>query len=355
MLTKKTQGGGTKPTDNQKYINEFLKFCNVDKVLRIKSVRQYKSDLDEFATLYQDRDILKLKEIDIRNYKYQLVERKLAIRTINRKLSTIRTFYNYFLNSESHKTVTRNPVTNVKSIRLPKCDPIILSESQAETLLDGILLTGRYAFRDYAIFCTFLFTALRVSELINLKLSDLDFDNHVLRVVNGKGGKDRTVPMIPRLENALKLYLTQGISYRRIRVPKRKKEKYIERLEPSKCGRAFFIQPGVDDIDYVFLSQGGTKFSPEGVNYLFKEYAKDFGIFRERLSLHALRRSCLTFLYRQGVDLFILREISGHSNITTLQHYLRIDQKNVLSAMEKNPLAKQGFDLRLMDLVRFGK
>lgn len=80
--------------------------------------------------------------------------------------------------------------------------------------------------------------------------------------------------------------------------------------------------------------------------------SRKLGIYREGLSPHALRRSCLTFLHKPGVDLFVLKEISGHVRIQTLQHYINVDKSKVAAAMEKHPLAMQGIDLGLVDLVR---
>lgn len=233
----------------------------------------------------------------------------------------------------------------INPIPIPSTMPITLGEQQAKTLLDGIMLTGRYAVRDYAIFATFLYTGMRVSELINLKTYDVNFEAGYIHVRDGKGGKDRVIPMIPKLANALQLYLQTGVVYQE--ASKNDSRSGISRY---KCGRQYFIH-GTDD-QTLFLTQEGKPYSRKGIDWLFKGYTQKLGIFRDGLSLHALRRSCLTFLHKQGVDLFILKEISGHARIQTLEHYLAIDNSKVLDAMKIHPLHNHQIDRGLVEIVR---
>lgn len=226
---------------------------------------------------------------------------------------------------------------------MPRTVPITLGEQQAKTLLDGIMLTGKHAVRDYAIFATFLYTGLRVSELINLKTYDINFEDSYIHVRDGKGGKDRLIPMIPQLANALQLYLQTGVVYDELAKSQSKISRY-------RCGRTYFVQ-GTDD-QTLFLTQFGTPYSRKGIDCLFKGYAQRLGIYKEGLSLHALRRSCLTFLHKQGVDLFVLKEISGHARVQTLEHYLAIDNSKVLEAMRSHPLHNHQIDRGLVEMVR---
>ncbi len=112
--------------------------------------------------------------------------------------------------------------------------------------------------------------------------------------------------------------------------------------------------PGVEHNNALFLTRRGTPFTERGVDYLFKSYARKFGLYHERLSLHVLRRSCLTFLYKQGVDLFVLKEISGHARVQTLEHYINVDKSKVATAMTQHPLANRGLDPRLVEMIRGG-
>lgn len=340
-----------KRDQNEAYINEFLLYLSSDKGCSPNTIKMYREDLEALSGSWPTKDFLDASEKDIRDYKYALVEKGLAPRTINRKLAVIRSFYNYFVNSDQWQ-LGRNPGRNIPSIKVPTTEPVVMNEYQAETLLDGILLTGQFAARDYAIFSTFLFTGIRVAELIHISMVDVDFANSLIHIRNGKGGKDRSIPLIPRLENALRMYLNNGAVYDPLVVKGKRKTKTENHLAKNKCGRAYFEKYGVDNHDYLFLTKYGCGFTEKGIDYLFKKYTKHLGIYRKGLSLHALRRSCLTFLYKQGVDLFILKEISGHVRIQTLEHYLHIDKSKVAEAMTKHPLADHGMDMRLIDLVR---
>jgi site-specific recombinase XerD len=248
----------------------------------------------------------------------------------------IRSFYDYFVDQDDWK-IYKNPAKNVQRMKVPKTIPVTLKEEDAETLLDVIYIKSPYAVRDYALFATFIFTALRVSEVINLEISDLDFAKGKILVRQGKGQKDRIVPMIPRLANILKRYLKIGISYTK-----------DGRINKSRSGREYFLTNHENQA--LFLTKNGERFTEKGVEYIFKKYTKMIGIYRKGLSLHAMRRSCLTFLYRAGVDLFVLKEISGHVRIQTLENYIVVDEEKVMNAAMKHPLADREIDQRLVDL-----
>ncbi|NOU54902.1 tyrosine-type recombinase/integrase [Brevibacillus borstelensis] len=329
---------------NDLYIREFMLFMRSDKGARPKTLTGYETDLKRFAAHFKTRDLLELRQQDIREYKFGLVDKGLAPRTVNRAISVIRSFYEYFVDHDDYDIV-KNPAKNIQGMKVPRTMPITLGEQQAKTLLDGIMLTGRYAVRDYAIFATFLYTGMRVSELINLKTYDVNFEDNYIHVRDGKGGKDRVIPMIPQLANALQLYLQTGVVYQE--ASKRDSRSGISRY---KCGRQYFAH-GVDD-QTLFLTQEGKPYSRKGIDWLFKGYTKRLGIYKDGLSLHALRRSCLTFLHKQGVDLFILKEISGHARVQTLEHYLAIDNSKVLDAMRAHPLHNHQIDRGLVEMVR---
>ena len=331
---------------NDQYVREFLLYMKSDKGARPNTLTGYETDLRRFINHFSTKDVLELRQQDIREYKFSLVDAGLAPRTVNRHMSVIRSFYEYFVDHDDY-AIVKNPAKNIQGMKVPKTVPITLGEQQAKTLLDGIMLTGRYAIRDYAIFATFLFTGIRVSELIALKTYDINFEEGYIHVRDGKGGKDRVIPMIPQLANALQLYLQNGIVYVEF---KKKTGKSQHQINRYRCGRKYFVTDKDDQT--LFLTKDGKPYSEKGIDWLFKAYTRKLGIYKDGLSLHALRRSCLTFLYKQGVDLFILKEISGHARVQTLEHYLAIDTSKVSDAMKKHPLYSHQIDHRLVDMVR---
>lgn len=334
-----------KSDENALLTREFLLYMKSDKGCSPKTVAAYSQDLKEFIAYFQNQNLLELKETDVRNYKFYLVDKGNAPRTVNRKLSVIRSFYSYFVNHDDWD-VYKSPARNVQKMKIPKTIPVTMSESEAETLLDGILLLGTYATRDYALFSTFLFTGIRVAELINLNVSDINFDTGMILIRQGKGNRDREIPMIPRLVESLKQFLYAGTAY--LAPNKTKNNRSI--VNKQKSGREYFLHNSENQS--LFLTKYGDRYSEKGIDYLFKQYINKLGIHKEGLSLHALRRSCLTFLYRQGVDLFALKEISGHVKIQTLEHYIAVDYEKVKTVASKHPLANRGINQKLVDLVR---
>ncbi|MGG0939168.1 tyrosine-type recombinase/integrase [Brevibacillus centrosporus] len=332
---------------NLALIRQYLLFLKSDKGCSDKTISAYTNDLKHFMEFFPNKNILKeLTETDIRSYKFHLVEKGNSPRTVNRNLSVIRSFYDYFVNHDDWN-IHKSPARNVQKMKVPQTVPITMNESEAEALLDGIVLLGRYAIRDYAIFLTFLFTGMRVSEVINLTVGDINFNNETILIRQGKGAKDRHVPMIPRLADALRFYIETGTSYF---IPQKERKNSRVRVDLARSGRGHFVRDKDEQI--LFLTKYGKVFSEKGIDYLFKNYTRLLGIHKQGLTLHALRRSCLTFLYREGVDLFVLKEISGHSKIQTLQHYLAIDPVKVKLAANKHPLARRGLDHRLVSLMR---
>jgi len=329
---------------NDLYVREYLLFMRSDRGARPRTLKGYEGDLKRFVALFKTRDLLELRQQDIREYKFSLVDSGLAPRTVNRAISVVRSFYEYFVDHDDYD-IAKNPAKSIQGMKVPKTIPVTLGEQQAKTLLDGIMLTGKYAVRDYALFATFLYTGIRVSELISLKTYDINFEDCYIHVRDGKGGKDRIIPIIPQLANALQLYMQTGIVY-----DEAIKNESRSAISRYKCGRKYFVT-GPDD-QTLFLTQYGQQYSRKGIDWLFKGYTKKLGIYKDGLSLHALRRSCLTFLHKQGVDLFILKEISGHAHVSTLEHYLAIDTSKVLDAMKQHPLSRHQIDQGLVNMVR---
>lgn len=336
-----------KNSANEVYLREFMLYFKGDRGARPRSVTAYERDLREFIESFPTSDVLELRQAQIRDYKFELVNRGLAPRTVNRKITVLRSFYQFFVEEDDYDIV-KNPAKNIKLVPVPKTIPITLGESQAKTLLDGVMLIGRYALRDYAIFSTFLFTGLRVSEICRLTVHDVNFDDNLLYVRDGKGGKDRVVPLVGQLSSTLQLYMKSGTVMMDEEVRKKKKKR--SRVDRAWCGRGFFVNDRSDST--LFLTKYGGAFGREGIDFLFKDYTRKLGIYKPGLSLHAMRRSCLTYLYKNGVDLFVLKEISGHSSMDTLRHYLSIDDSKLHESIKKHPLSNRSIDFELVNMVR---
>lgn len=341
-----------KNDENSYYIKEFLQHMKSDKGCRPKTVISYLSDLTEIKDFFVNRNLLELKESDIRRYKFHLVERDLAPRTVNRRISVIRSFFTYFVYSDEYEQIYKNPARNIPSMKIPSKKPITMSENQSENFLTSIILIGRYGLRDYALFSTFLFTGMRISEVAALKIQDIDFDRGVIEVRDGKGGKDRTIPMMPRLSQTLSLWINNEVAYdeKVIKMKTKQKKKLV--INKAKSGRKLFLDGTGSDEDFAFITKYGKPFSHKGIAYLFQRYIDIANYTKDGLSPHAMRRSFLTHLKRQGVDLFTLQKISGHARVATLEHYLEIDDKEVAAAVDMHPSSNRGLDWNMIDTLR---
>lgn len=334
-----------KTEQNDRYIHEFMTYFKGDRAARPKSVTVYQKELNKFRNHFPSQDLLTLKETDLRQWKQTLVIKGLAARTINQRLSVTRSFYKYFVDTEGYEEIlVRNPMRNVKNVRIPKKEKVVFSQQQAEGLMTGVMQTAVFALRDYCIWLTFLTCALRVSELINLNVDDVDFDRDIILIRDAKGGKDRLVGMPRRLRDALHTYLVRETT---------KRDDNKHRIDRKRAGWKFFAKGSSQEIhgNALFLTQNGERFTDNGVSYLFKEYAKKLGMYKQGASLHALRRTAATLMHKEGVDVFVIQEVLGHSNLSTTREYIQLDKSRVIAASEKNPLSK-GVDILMLEKMR---
>ncbi|MCG6197263.1 site-specific integrase, partial [Anoxybacillus sp. LAT_38] len=125
-----------KTQTNDLYVREFLLYMKSDKGARPKTLTGYEMDLRRFIGHFPTQDVLELRQQDIREYKFSLVDAGLAPRTVNRHMSVIRSFYEYFVDHDDYD-ITKNPAKNIQGMKVPKTVPITLGEQQAKTLLDG--------------------------------------------------------------------------------------------------------------------------------------------------------------------------------------------------------------------------
>jgi site-specific recombinase XerD len=331
-----------KTKENEKYIIDWLKYLKSEKAVSFNTIKTYRNHLNNLIKYMPLKPLEKITYEDLNQFKsYLFDQKKRQESTVNHCFITIKSFFDYLIDYKDEINIRKNPAKFIKKLREPKKMPIVISERQAENLLDNILLFGRYALRDHAIFSTFLFTGMRVSELINLKIYDLDFSNRLIHIRNAKGKKDRIIPMESSFARILERYINTDKHY---------SINNNQKTLLYKSGRKYFLK----DINEksVFLTKSGEHFSEKGIEYLFKVYTKSAGIYREGLSIHALRRTCLTMLYKKKKDLFALMQISGHSSVKTLERYLSIDNQQIIDLMDHHPLKDRGIDIELINKMR---
>lgn len=218
----------------------------------------------------------------------------------SRKVSTLRSFFNYLCNKQ--KYFFPNPVIDLEMPKLPKRNPHYLDWDEALDLLKGI--KGRHRERDFAIITLFLNCGMRLSELTQIKIKDIKNDS--VRII-GKGDKERTIYLNKACMKAISQYLG--------------------------------VRPESDS-PYLFLSQQNAQISNRGVQHLVKKHLTACGLNTDEISVHKLRHTAATLMFKYGnADIRSVQEILGHQNVATTQIYTHVDESLLRDTMNNNPLA----------------
>lgn len=308
-------------------IREFLGYTETIKGKSPKTVEGYYIDLRTFFRfIKKSRGLvsaaLPFEEINIDDVNLELVktitltdvyeflsyiksERANEAATRSRKVSSIRSFFNY-LTSKAGK-LEENPVLELEPPKLKKRLPKYLTLEQSLELLQSV--DGQYKERDFLILTLFLNCGLRLSELCSLNVSDIR-DDGTLRVT-GKGNKERTIYLNDSCKTAIKEYLAK---------------------RPVD---------GVKDKNALFLSARKSRITGRGVQYIIDGYLDKIGLSNQGYSPHKLRHTAATLMYQHGgVDVRVLKDILGHENLNTTQIYTHVSDTQMEKAVRANPLSK---------------
>ncbi len=279
-----------------RYIDEFIDYLSLERGLSQNTVFSYRRDLNKFAQYVENNqitDFLTPEREHFLGFIYELKEKKLKSSSIARNIVVLKVFYRYLV---SQRYVKKDPAELLESPRLWHYLPDVLSVGEVESFLDVIRGDKVKDLRDRACFELLYATGMRVTELVELKLKDVDLKLGVIRCL-GKGQKERIIPMGGCAQFALVEYLNRG----RGRLLKNKESKHL------------------------FLSRFGTKITRQMIWKLIKKYAILANI-SKRVSPHTLRHSFATHLLERGADLRIVQELLGHSNIATTQIYTHMNK-----------------------------
>ncbi|MCC8122590.1 MAG: tyrosine recombinase XerC [Oscillospiraceae bacterium] len=220
-----------------------------------------------------------------------------------RKISTIRSFYKYLTNKA--KLLDHNPMQDLDSPRQRKSLPRYLTLKQSLALLEHVDGTNKE--RDYCILTLFLNCGIRISELAGLNLKDVQGDQ--LRVL-GKGNKERIVFLNAACLAAIQDWL------------------------------AVRDTTAVSDPNALFLSRTRKRMTTDGIHYMVKQRLKKAGLDSTQFSSHKLRHTAATLMLQNGVDVRTLQEVLGHEHLNTTQIYTHVDNENLRTAAQANPLGK---------------
>ena len=270
-----------------------------------KTLRAYGDDLTQFLSFVEKNRVdwdspTRFERGDIEGFMQYLAAQRMTGVTRVRKLAAIRKFFTFL---EENKILAANPANAVKGARREEKEPNILFKEQYKALLyeasDNI--------RDYAIIQTFLQTGIRLSELVNLQVDDIDFEHRILTVRQGKGKKDRQIPLVDEAIKALRNYMR----YRNTEL--------------------------ILDDDTFFLAKNGTSMNVSTVKYLVAKYVKKAGI-RKKVSVHTLRHTFGAHKADKHMSLATLQELMGHKKKETTLKYIHLAKTNLRTEMMQTAL-----------------
>ena len=281
-------------------IDSFLDSLYIEKGLSNNTVSSYKNDIKSFFLWLDENSFnpLNINASDANNYVSKLFGDGLKSSSVNRKISAIKSFYIFL---QKKKIIMKSPIADIVMPKQEKYLPVSMSEKEVERLLNSPDLNIQIERRDKAMIEVLYATGIRISELTNLKLTDLDINRSVLKVF-GKGSKERLVPFGEKAAESLNLYLTD-----------RKDLKSKE----------------------IFLSNRGTKISRSAFWQRIKIYTKRENL-KISISPHTLRHAFATHLLNRGADLRSVQILLGHSDLSTTQIYTHIAKQRLGEILKKH-------------------
>ena len=278
-------------------LESFLDYLSIERGLAQNTIISYKYDLIKYITFLKKKKISSFNQTNkvlINNFFVYLRGKSLEINSISRNLVAVKMFYRFLL---MEGLIKEDATSLIEFPRVSKRLPHVLSLREINLLLDEANFKGKFGLRDQAVLELFYATGLRVSELIYLKINDLNMENRMLKCM-GKGSKERIIPFGNKAYQYLSLYL--------------------DKVRPKLVKNP--------DEDTLFLNSRGERLSRQGVFYLVKLYAQKARI-EKKVTPHTLRHTLATHLLENGADLRSVQEMLGHSDISTTQIYTHVSRK----------------------------
>jgi len=282
------------------FLNEYLSVLKLEKNLSENTIESYRSDISSLLRFLEEYKIDDPSEVGYENliaFFKALKNAGLNSRSAARYYSSLKGFFNYLVRN---KYIAANPIEKVPTPKLGKNLPSVLSVNEVDAILSKPDTANILGLRDKAVLETFYACGIRVSELINLKLSDIFLEEEVIRVL-GKGSKERLVP----IGSSAIEWINNYLKHSRLLLEKK-----------TKSG------------NFLFLNSHGTKLSRMGIWKIVDRYVTEAGILKE-VHPHTFRHSFATHLLEGGADLRAVQEMLGHADISTTQIYTHIDREYI--------------------------
>jgi len=284
-------------------IHVFLSYMRVERGLAQNTILAYGRDLRRFAEFLRKRQKLRMEDAtreDVVDFLSGLYKEKLDSRSVARYLVSLRGIYKFGM---MEGTVNKDPTENLESPKIRSSLPTYLRVDEVDKLLQAPNLATPYGLRDRAMLEVLYSTGLRVSELLNLRISDIDMRVGCVRCI-GKGDKERLVPIGRKAIEAVEQYLAQG------------RPKFARPSSPPPHNQV------------LFLTRIGRRLSRVGIWKILHDYGMRLGL-RGRLTPHKLRHSFATHLLEGGADLRSVQLMLGHADIATTQIYTHVVEERL--------------------------
>ena len=284
-------------------IKEFKTYLKIERSLSDNTIDSYIRDVKKLAFFGEkiNKNELKINKSDIKDFIKEINEDKISARTQSRIISGIKAFYKYLILEDYIKI---NPTELIESPKIGMKLPDTLSVSEIDSLLSAIDFSHPQGQRNRAILEVLYSCGLRVSEAVNLKLSNIRFNEGYVKVL-GKGNKERYAPIGSSALKYLKIYLKE------VRIHQNIKK---------------------DSEDIVFLNRRGKKLTRVMIFTIIKQLAGKIGL-KKKISPHTFRHSFATHLIEGGADLRAIQEMLGHESITTTEIYTHLDREFLRDAI----------------------
>ena len=293
-------------------IEKFIEYIKIEKNYSVNTLSAYKKDLMEFQVFINENyDKCVIENVDykiIRSWIVLLVNKNLSNRSINRKVSSLKSFYKFLVKTDtinSTPLIAHSPLKQSKKIQVP------FSKDEISALLDSDFFKSDYkGVLQKTIISFFYFTGVRRIELINLKTSDINMDSYTIRIM-GKRNKERIIPMLPKLKESINEYL---------------------KIKSQEFNNEIF--------DYLFISKSGIQLSEKYVYRTVNEYFKLVSP-KVKKAPHVLRHSFATHLINEGADINSVKELLGHSSLSATQVYSHTSMERIKEVFKSShPRAK---------------
>jgi len=286
------------------YFKDFENFLKLERNLSINTIKSYKSDLKKFNVFLSDKSFKKLSLLNseiVREFLYKQ-SKIVSAKTQGRIISTLKTFFNFLV---LEKVIKESPIGNIDYPKIHSKIPLVLSTNEIDKIIN-CAFSKKFGLRNQTIIEVIYSCGLRVSELTEMKISNVFFDESLIKIL-GKGNKERFIPLSGVAKKLLYNYI--------------------------KCERKN-IGNDKQYVDIVFLNNRGRKLTRVMVYNIINDAALEAKI-NKKISPHTLRHSFATHLIENGADIISIQKMLGHENIVTTEKYLHVNKKHLFETMIK--------------------